>query len=55
MADGQVVVQRLIHGLGFGLDQEAMREAKEIKFVPATRNGHPIDLTTNIVITFQLA
>lgn len=55
MANGQVVVKRLVHGLGHGLDKEAMREARHIRFRPATRNGHPINLTTNIVITFQMA
>ena len=55
MADGQVVVEHVVRGLGHGLDQEATREAQQIKFKPATRNGHAVDLTTDIVITFQLA
>ncbi len=55
MASGQVVVQGVIHGLGHGLDEEARRVASQIRFRPATRDGRPVDLTTNIVITFQLA
>ena len=55
MADGQVVVHNVVRGLGHGLDQEAMHEAQQIKFRPATRDGRPIDLTTDIIITFQLA
>jgi TonB family protein len=55
MADGQVVVDHVVRGLGHGLDQEAAHEAQQIKFRPATRNGHAVDLTTDIVITFQLA
>lgn len=55
MADGQVVVHGIVRGLGHGLDQEAMREAQQIKFRPATRDGRPVDLTTDIIITFQLA
>jgi TonB family protein len=54
-AAGQVVVQGVVRGLGFGLDEEARRVAQQIKFRPATRNGQPVDLTTNITITFQLA
>jgi len=54
-ANGQVVVQGVVRGLGYGLDEEARRVAQEIKFRPATRNGQPVDLTTNITITFQLA
>ena len=54
-ANGQVVVQGVVHGLGHGLDEEARRAAQVIRFHPATRNGQAVDLTTNITITFQLA
>jgi TonB family protein len=54
-ASGQVVVENVVRGLGHGLDEEARRVAQQIRFRPATRNGHAVDLTTNIVITFQLA
>jgi len=54
-ANGQVVVQSVVRSLGHGLDEEARRVAQLIKFRPATRNGQPVDLTTNITITFQLA
>jgi TonB family protein len=54
-ANGQVVVQGVVHGLGHGLDEEARRVAQQIRFHPATRNGQAVDLTTNITITFQLA
>jgi TonB family protein len=55
MATGQVVVQGIVHGLGHGLDEEARRVAQQIRFRPATRDGRPVDLTTTIRITFQLA
>jgi TonB family protein len=55
LANGQVVVQNVVHGLGHGLDEEARRVAQQIRFRPATRNGQPVDLTTTITITFQLA
>lgn len=54
-ANGQVIIQGLVHGLGHGLDEEARRVAEQIRFHPATKNGQPVDLTTNITITFQLA
>jgi TonB family protein len=54
-ASGRVVVQGLVHGLGYGLDEEARRVAQQIRFRPATRNGQAVDLTTNITISFQLA
>jgi TonB family protein len=54
-ATGRVVVQSVVHSLGHGLDEEALRVAQQIRFRPATRNGQAVDLTTNITITFQLA
>ena len=54
-ANGQVVVQGVVHSLGHGLDEEARRVAQQIRYRPPTRNGQPVDITTNITITFQLA
>jgi TonB family protein len=55
LANGQVVVQGIVRGLGHGLDEEARRVAQQIRFRPATRDGRPVDLTTTITISFQLA
>ena len=55
LADGQVVVRGVLQGLGHGLDEEAKRVAQQIRFRPATNNGQPVDVTTKITITFQLA
>jgi len=55
LASGHVVVHNVIRGLGHGLDEEARRVAEQIRFRPATSNGHPVDFTTKITITFQLA
>jgi TonB family protein len=55
LANGQVVVNGVIQGLGHGLDEEARRVAQQIRFRPATNNGRPVDVTTKIRITFQLA
>lgn len=54
-SNGRVVVQSVVHGLGHGLDEEARRVAEQIHFRPVTRDGRPVDLTTTITITFQLA
>ena len=43
-ANGQVVIQGIVHGLGHGLDEEARKVAQQIRFRPATRNGQPVDL-----------
>jgi TonB family protein len=55
LATGQIVVQGVVRGLGHGLDEEARRVASQIRFRPATRDGRPVDLTTTITISFQLA
>lgn len=55
LASGQVVVNGVIQGLGHGLDEEARRVAQQIRFRPATSKGRPVDVTTKIRITFQLA
>jgi TonB family protein len=52
---GQMLVHNVIHGLGHGLDESAMRSAPTYKFQPATQNGKPVDYTTNIIIKFQTA
>ena len=53
--DGQMVVHNVIHGLGHGLDESAMKSAPTYKFRPATQNGQPVPYTTNIIIKFQTA
>jgi TonB family protein len=55
LASGQVEVIRVVNGLGHGLDEEAKHVAENIRFKPALRNGQPVDHTTLIHVTFQLA
>jgi TonB family protein len=54
-ASGQMLVRNVVRGLGHGLDDAAMRSATTYKFKPATRDGQPVDYTTNIIIRFQTA
>ena len=55
LATGQVEVLRVVNGLGHGLDEAAKRVAEQIRFKPAEKDGHPVDHTTLIHVTFQLA
>lgn len=55
LASGQVQVQRVIRGLGYGLDEAAQQAAREIKFKPARQDGQPVDFAGNVHITFELA
>src|SRR5690349_15680695 len=51
----QVHVNRIVKGLGHGLDEAAMRAAEQIKFKPALSNGHPVDFPAVVHIVFQTA
>jgi TonB family protein len=52
---GAVHVNRVVKGLGHGLDESAVRAAEAIKFKPAISNGHPVDFPAVIHIVFQMA
>jgi protein TonB len=54
-ASGDVRVLRIVRGLGYGLDEAAIRSAAKIRFRPAERNGAAVDQTAMIRIVFQLA
>jgi hypothetical protein len=52
---GEVRVNRVIKGLGHGLDESAVRAAEQIKYKPALSNGHPVDFPAVVHIVFQMA
>lgn len=54
-ADGTVANARVIQPLGYGLDEEAIKAAYQIKFQPATRNGRPIDTPASVTFPFVLS
>jgi len=54
-ASGEVQVIRVVHGLGHGLDEQAVRAAQQIKFKPAQREGKAVDSRATLHIIFQLA
>lgn len=54
-ANGELHVNRVVRGLGHGLDQSAINAASQIKFRPAQRNGVSVDSTAIVHVTFQLA
>ncbi len=55
LASGKVQVIRVLHGLGHGLDESAVRSAEGIRFKPAMQDGHPVDQHTVVHIIFQLS
>ena len=54
-ANGELHVNRVVRGLGHGLDEAAISAATRIKFKPAQRNGAAVDSTAVVHVTFQLA
>jgi TonB family protein len=53
-SDGQVHVIRVLQGLGYGLDEQAVKAAEQIKFKPALDQGQPIDSMAQVHIIFEL-
>jgi TonB family protein len=54
-ANGQLHVNRVVRGLGHGLDEAAVAAASQMRFKPAQRLGSPVDSTAIVHVVFQLA
>lgn len=54
-ANGQLRVNRVVRGLGHGLDEAAVSAANKIRFKPAQHNGASVDSTAIVHVMFQLA
>ena len=55
LASGQLHVNRVVRGLGHGLDETAVAAANKMRFKPAMRNGQAMDATAIVHVVFQLA
>ena len=54
-ANGTLHVNRVVRGLGHGLDEAAIGAANKMRFKPATRAGQPVDSTAVVHVVFQMA
>jgi TonB family protein len=54
-ANGQLHVNRVVRGMGHGLDEAAVSAASKIRFKPAQHYDQPIDSTAIVHVVFQLA
>lgn len=54
-ASGTLHVNRVVRGLGHGLDETAIAAANKMRFKPAMRYGQPMDSTAIVHVVFQLA
>jgi TonB family protein len=55
LANGTVHVNKVISGLGHGLDEAAIRAAQQIKFKPAKQDNQPVDFPARVRIEFHMA
>jgi TonB family protein len=54
-ANGELHVNRVVRGLGHGLDDAAIAAANKMRFKPALRMGQPVDSTAVVHVVFQMA
>jgi TonB family protein len=54
-ANGTLHVNRVVKGLGHGLDEAAIAAANKMRFKPALRMGQPTDSTAIVHVLFQMA
>jgi len=54
-ANGSLHVNRVVRGLGHGLDEAAVAAASKIRFKPALKGGQPVDSTAVVHVLFQMA
>jgi TonB family protein len=54
-ANGELHVNRVVRGLGHGLDEAAIGATTKIKFKPAQRNGSAVDSMSIVHVMFQIA
>lgn len=51
---GRVVNPKVMRGLGYGLDKEALRVIRLARFTPGKHRGRPVKVRMSLPITFQL-
>lgn len=53
-ADGKVSHAIVISGLGFGLDEQAIKAARKVKFEPREEDGKPVMAVKTVIYNFSL-
>lgn len=52
--DGRTRNLLVVRSLGMGLDEKAIEAVRTWKFQPATKDGHPVAVQMNIIVSFHL-
>ena len=53
-ADGTGKVNKVVQGLGYGLDEKAVEAFESWRFEPGKKDGKPVDVQLQVVINFHL-
>jgi TonB family protein len=53
-ADGTVTVLKVVKGLGYGLDENALAALQGWRFAPASRDGLPVSAVAEIEVPFNI-
>ena len=53
-ADGTITDLTILRGLPLGLNEEAIKAARKIKFKPAIKDGIPVSVKMSMEFSFQL-
>ena len=53
-ADGTVSTISVVRGLGYGLDERAIEAARQLRFVPAQKDGHRVSVRVFLEFKFTL-
>lgn len=53
-ADGAVSTISVVRGLGYGLDERAIEAARQLRFVPAQKDGHRVSVRVFLEFKFTL-
>jgi TonB family protein len=51
---GDVVEAKVVKGLGYGLDENAILAVKEYKYKPAMKNDEPVAVRTQVTVDFYI-
>jgi hypothetical protein len=52
-ADGRIVIDKVIRDLPYGLTDQAIAAAQKILFNPATKDGQPVNVRSNLTFSFE--
>jgi TonB family protein len=53
-ADGSAKLEKVVHALGYGLDQRAIDAVTRWKFIPGRKDGVPVATRIGVVVNFSL-